>query len=322
MAVRSVAIGPITVPNPVFLAPMAGFTDRSFRLLCREHGCGLTISEMVSVKSLIYGNANTKPLLEADDADTPRAVQLFGRDPQDFTEAIRRLEELPFEIIDINMGCPVPKIVRNGEGSALMNDPALAGRIIEAAVRASVRPVTVKIRKGFSPARVNAVEMARVAQESGASAIAVHGRTRDQFYAGCADWTIISDVKQAVRIPVVGNGDVFTPEDGARMFADTGCDAIMMGRGAMGNPWLFSQMLSYLETGKAAPAPDWNTKVETALRHVRMVAGHKGERAGIPEMRKTLSWYVKASPQASELRRQINTAATYEALAEILAVDK
>lgn len=313
-------IGGIPLPNPLLLAPMAGFTDKTFRSLCHRFGCGLTFSEMVSAKSIVYGNTRTWQLLDNDSDNRPWVVQFFGHEPEVFAEAIRRLNDVPFDIVDINMGCPVPKIVKNGEGSALMNDPVLAGRIIEAAVRASHRPVTVKIRKGFSAARANAVELARIAQESGASLVAVHGRTRDQFYAGTADWDCIAHVKAAVRIPVAGNGDVFDPESAARLRTETGCDGVMIARGALGNPWLFTQALAFLSTGAAVPLPEWSERAETAVAHLRDVIAHKGESVGIAEMRKHLSFYVKGLPNATRLRRLINAAPTADAIVDALTL--
>jgi nifR3 family TIM-barrel protein len=310
-------IGGVPLKQKIFLAPMAGITDRSFRVLCRTFGAGLAYSEMVSAKSIVYNNPRTWQLLETCPQERPWAVQLFGHEPDVFAEAIKKLEEWPFDILDINMGCPVAKIIKNGEGCALMNDPALAGRIIESAVRASSRPVTVKIRKGFSPARTNAAEIARVAQESGAAAVTVHGRTKDQFYSGKADWDCIAEVKRAVNIPVIGNGDVFAPEDTARMMAHTGCDAVMIARGALGNPWLFTETLFHMETGYKPAYPGWEQKRDMALSHLRMAVAHKGEGTALREMRRHLSWYTKGFPDAAKNRQLINTA---RSMAELEAV--
>lgn len=318
MPFKSVQIGNVTIDTPVFLAPMAGITDRTFRLLCRAYGCGLTYSEMVSAKSVVYDNARTRQLLDTDPQERPWAVQFFGHEPDVVAEAIRRLENDPFDIVDINMGCPVAKIVNNGEGSALMNDPLLVGRLVSAAARASSRPVTVKIRKGFSQQRANAAEIAHIAQESGAAAVAVHGRTRDQYYAGAADWNCIAEVKRSVTIPVIGNGDIFTPENAAQMLSETGCDAVMIARGAMGNPWLFSQTRTFLDNGEYPPLPDWETRIETALAHTRQVIAHKGAHTGLLEMRKQLSWYMRGCPSASALRRQIHTVGSYAEVEDIL----
>jgi nifR3 family TIM-barrel protein len=281
------------------MAPMAGITDRFFRALAFEHGAGFTVSEMVSAKSIVYENKNTYKLLANNENVRPWAVQFFGHEPEILSEAIKRLEHHPFDTVDINMGCPMPKIVKNGEGAALMKDPPLAGKLIEAAVKASPRPVTVKIRKGFTQATANAVEMARIAQESGAAAIAVHGRTRDQYYSGEADWNAIAEVKASVKIPVIGNGDIFTPEIAAEKIKL--CDALMIARGALGNPWLFSRTLKFLETGKLPPLPSHTEIIETALKHLHSVEN-------CIEMRKHLCWYTKGMPGSAEVRRKINNA--------------
>jgi nifR3 family TIM-barrel protein len=262
----------------------------------------------------VYGNRNTIKLLENFEDIRPWSVQFFGSEPQIMAEAIKRLEETapcPFDIVDINMGCPMPKIVKNGEGAALMQNPVLAGELIEAAVKASSRPVTVKIRKGFTSATANAVEMARVAQESGAAAIAVHGRTRDQYYTGEADWQIIGQVKAAVKIPVIGNGDIFTPEDAVRRLKETACDALLIARGALGNPWLFSRTLAFLRTGVIPPKPTREEILQTALKHLQMTDN-------IVEMRKHLAWYTKGMPGSAEARREINNAKTIEEMQKIL----
>ena len=288
---------------------MAGVTDKIFRKIVFEHGAGLTVSEMVSAKSIVYENKNTFKLLANDENVRPWAVQFFSHEPEFLSEAIKRLGVFPFDIVDINMGCPMPKIVNNGEGAALMKDPPLAGRLIEAAVKASPRPVTVKIRKGFTPSTANAIEMARVAQESGAMWVAVHGRTRDQFYTGEADWDAIAAVKDAVKIPVIGNGDIFAPEIAAERLKI--CDAIMIARGALGNPWLFSRTRKLLETGILPPPPTRDEIIETALRHLH-------ETENIIEMRKHLCWYTKGLPGSAETRRQINTAKSANEMEEIL----
>ncbi|MCL2576830.1 MAG: tRNA dihydrouridine synthase DusB [Defluviitaleaceae bacterium] len=291
------------------MAPMAGVTDKIFRKIVFEHGAGFTVSEMVSAKSIVYDNKNTFKLMANDDNVRPWAVQFFSHEPEILSEAIKRLGDFPFDIVDINMGCPMPKIVKNGEGAALMRDPPLAGRLIEAAVKASFRPVTVKIRKGFTPSTVNAKEMAHIAQESGALWVAVHGRTRDQFYTGEADWDAIAAVKAAVKIPVIGNGDIFTPETAVERL--NCCDAIMIARGALGNPWLFSRTLKLLETGILPLPPTRDEIIETALRHLRAAEN-------IIEMRKHLCWYTKGLPGSAETRRQINNAKSVNEMEEII----
>lgn len=296
------------------MAPMAGVTDIFFRALVWEHGAGLTVSEMVSAKSIVYDNKNTFRLLENNSDIRPWSVQFFGHEPDVLSEAIKRLEGFPFDIVDINMGCPMPKITKNGEGAALMTDPPLAGRMIEAAVGASRRPVTVKIRKGFTPATINAVEMARVAQESGASAVAVHGRTRDQFYTGTADWDAIAEVKQSVEIPVFGNGDIFTPEIAAERLKL--CDGLLIARGAMGNPWLFSRTLALVNTGILPPPPNQSEIIETAVKHLRAVEAHSSAR--IQEMRKHIGWYTKGMPGSAEVRRKVNNATSADEMEMIL----
>jgi len=297
------------------MAPMAGVTDRAFRALVHEHGAGLTFSEMVSVKSIVYRNKNTLRLLENAPHVRPWAVQFFGHEPEILSEAIKILEDYPFDIVNINMGCPMPKIVNNGDGAALMNNPPLVGRMVEAAVKASHRPVTVKIRKGFTPASLNAVEVAKIAEAAGAANITVHGRTRDQYYTGVADWEAIAAVKQAVKIPVIGNGDIFSAEIAVKRLKESGCDGIMIARGAMGNPWIFSRSVAYLETGVLPPEPTHEEIIKTAISHLHAVAS---EKPNIVEMRKHLSWYTKGMYGSAELRSKINTAQTADEMEELL----
>lgn len=316
--IRTLQIGNVTLPNNLILGPMAGVTDLPFRLLCKEQGAGLLCMEMVSAKAILYKNKNTKPLLTIDPRETPVSLQLFGSDPDIVSQIAHQIEDLPFDILDINMGCPVPKIVNNGEGSALMKNPKLAGEIIEKTVKAIKKPVTVKIRRGFDEDHVNAVEMARVAQESGAAAVAVHGRTREQYYSGKADWDIIRQVKEAVSIPVIGNGDLLCAEDVIAMEEQTGCDGFMIARGAQGNPWIFKQILHYFETGQQLPKPELGEVADMILRQAKMMLDFKGEYIGIREIRKHAAWYTTGYPNSSRLRDAINTVETFEALEEMI----
>lgn len=311
-------IGNITLENNLILAPMAGVTDLPFRVLCKEQGAGLICMEMVSAKGIFYHNKNTETLLAIDEREHPVSLQLFGSDPDIISQMAVRIEERPFDILDINMGCPVPKVVNNGDGSALMKNPLLAGQIIEKTVKAIKKPVTVKIRKGFDEAHINAVEMAHIAEESGAAAVAVHGRTREQYYSGCADWDIIRKVKEAVRIPVIGNGDIFTPQDAKRMQDTTGCDGLMIARGAQGNPWIFPQINHYFQTGEELPKPTVREMADMLLRHTDMQIALKGEQAGMREMRKHAAWYTGGYKHAAKLRSKINEVETYEDLKELL----
>lgn len=312
-------IGKLTLANPVILAPMAGVTDLPFRLLAKEMGCGLVYSEMVSDKGLIYDNVHTKKLLAIDDRERPVALQIFGSDPESMGRAAKIVAAAGADIIDINMGCPTPKIVKNGEGSALMKKPELAYRIIASVVEsAGGVPVTVKFRKGWDDKSVNAVEIALIAEKAGAAAVSVHGRTREQFYSGQADWKVIREVKQAVKIPVTGNGDIRTPQDAKRMLTETGCDGIMIGRGAQGNPWIFRQVAHYLATGELLPPPTLSERIDMLLRHLDMLVDHKGEYIGIREMRSHAAWYTKGLPKSAELRLKFNQAASKEDFIRIM----
>ena len=314
---KTLQIGNVTLENNLVLGPMAGVTDLPFRLLCKEQGAGLLCMEMVSAKGIYYNNKNTEQLLAIDEREHPVSLQLFGSDPEIMSEMAKKIEERPFDILDINMGCPVPKVVNNGDGSALMKNPVLAGMIIEKTARAIKKPVTVKIRKGFDDAHINAVEMAKVAEASGAAAIAVHGRTREQYYSGRADWDIIRQVKQAVKIPVIGNGDILTPEDAIRMEEQTGCDGFMIARGAQGNPWIFAQILHYFKTGEHLPKPTAEEMVQMMLRHAKMQLAFKGDYTGIREIRKHAAWYTAGYPNAARLRSAINEVESYEQLEEL-----
>ena len=315
---QTLQIGSVTLRNNLILAPMAGVTDLPFRLLCKEQGAGLLCMEMVSAKAILYKNRNTEELMAIDPRENPVSLQLFGSDPDIMAEIAHQIEERPFDILDINMGCPVPKIVNNGEGSALMKNPDLAGCIIEKVVSAVKKPVTVKIRKGFDDDHVNAVEMAKIAESAGAAAVAVHGRTREQYYSGKADWDIIRQVKEAVTIPVIGNGDLLTAEDVIAMGEQTGCDGFMIARGAQGNPWIFKQILHYFETGEKLPRPPLQEVVDMILRHARMMLEFKGEYTGIREIRKHAAWYTAGYPGSAKLRVAINEVESYEELEELL----
>ena len=311
-------IGNVKLDNPYILAPMAGVTDLPFRLLCKEQGAGLLCMEMVSAKALQYNNKNTKALMTIHPDEHPVSLQFFGHEPDVISEQAKRYEHLPFQILDINMGCPVPKIVNNGEGSSLMKNPKLVYEIVSATVKAIEKPVTVKIRKGFDENHVNAVEIAKIIEEAGAAAVAVHGRTREQYYSGKADWDIIRQVKEAVTIPVIGNGDVNSGESAIRMRQETGCDGVMIGRGSQGNPWIFAELQHYERTGVMPPRPSAAVIRDTMLRHARLQIEFKGEYLGIREMRKHVAWYTKGMKGSAKLRDAINLVESYEELEELL----
>ena len=311
-------IGKVKIKDPFILGPMAGVTDRPMRVLCKKHGAGMVCMEMVSANAIKYGSRKTNELLNIDEDEHPVSLQLFGPDPETIAFAAEYVAKYPYDILDINMGCPMPKIVKNGEGSALMRDPELAGRIIKAAVNAQDRPVTVKIRKGFSENEVNAVEVAKIAEEAGAAAVAVHGRTREQLYEGKADWNIIKEVKDAVNIPVIGSGDAKDAISAKAMMDETGCDGVMIARAARGNPWIFEECREYLKTGQIPKRPDIEELCDTMLLHARMQVEEKGTHLGILEMRKHISWYVGGYPNAAALRRKINQAKSIEELVSLI----
>ncbi len=314
----SLQIGNVKLKGILCLGPMAGVTDLPFRILCKEQGADLVYTEMVSAKGVQYNNKNTESLLQIAEEERPAALQLFGEDPGILRETARRLEHRNFDILDINMGCPVPKVVNNGEGSALMKEPERIGEIVREVVRGYSKPVTVKIRKGFNEESVNAVEVAKIAQENGAAAIAVHARTREQYYSGKADWEIIRQVKEAVSIPVIGSGDIFTPQDAGNMLRQTGCDGLMMARGTRGNPWLFAEIKAYLEEGILLPQPEFREVREMILRHAAMSVDYKGEFTGIREMRKHVAWYTTGYPGSARLRNRVNEIETMDDLQRLL----
>ncbi len=307
-------IGSVVLDNQVILAPMAGVTDLPFRLLCRRQGAGLVCMEMVSAKAIYYHNKNTEELMEIHPQELPASLQLFGSDAKVIADMARQIEDRPFSILDFNMGCPVPKVVNNGEGSALMKNPRLVRDILSALVKAVDKPVTVKIRRGFDDAHCNAVEIAKIAEDCGVAAIAVHGRTREQYYSGRADWESIRQVKQAVKIPVIGNGDVDSPRAAAEMLAVTGCDGIMIGRAAQGNPWIFRDVASYLENGKVPEPPGRQEKKRMVLEHAGLLTECKGEYTAVCEMRKHLAWYTAGMPHSARFRQAINAMETFEEL--------
>ena len=305
-------IGNLNLDNRVFLSPMAGVTDLPFRLICKEQDCGMLYTEMVNAKALCYDDKNTKKMLKIEDEEHPVAIQIFGSDPEYMGGAARVLNSYPNEILDINMGCPAPKVVKNGDGSALLKNPELAAKVLRAVVDNSEKPVTLKIRKGWDDTCINAVEIAKIAEDCGISAIAIHGRTREQYYSGKADWDIIRQVKENVSIPVIGNGDVFEVQDAINMLNQTNCDAIMIGRGAQGNPWIFKRINYYMQTGEILPEPTLEEKIETAKKHLALAVEEHGEYVAVREMRKHIAWYLKGLRNSARVRDEINKIESYE----------
>jgi nifR3 family TIM-barrel protein len=315
---RQLVIGDVVLDNNVILAPMAGVTDLPFRLICKEQGAGLLCMEMVSAKAVHYNNKNTESLMEIHPEEMPVSLQIFGSEPDIMAETAARIEERPFAILDINMGCPVPKVVNNNEGSALMKNPKLAGEIIYGVSHAINKPVTVKIRKGFDDNSINAVEMAKIAEDNGAAAIAVHGRTREQYYSGKADWDIIRQVKEAVSIPVIGNGDVVDAISAKKLLDETGCDGVMIGRASRGNPWIFREINSYLDTGIIPPRPTVEEVCDTILKHARLSLQYKDEYIAVREMRKHIAWYTAGYPHSAKIRRAVNEIESFEELEKMV----
>ncbi|WP_202710099.1 tRNA dihydrouridine synthase DusB [Sporosalibacterium faouarense] len=313
-------IGNITLDNNVFLAPMAGISDMSYRIICKEMGAGLVYTEMVSSKGLYYNDEKTERLMRVSEGERPISLQVFGSDPDIMSkvvyEHLNNREDI--DIIDINMGCPTPKIVKNGDGSALMKNPNLVGKIIKAMVKVSNKPVTFKIRKGWDDNSINAIEIAKIGEQSGGAAVAIHGRTREEFYSGTADWNIIKNVKEQVSIPVIGNGDIFTPEDGKKMIEYTGCDGIMIGRGCRGNPWIFKRTVGLIKDNKSLPEPSNKERIEMALKHLDMITSIKKEFVAVKEMRKHIAWYIKGMKYSAEMRNNINSISEKSELVDVL----
>lgn len=306
------------VENEVFLAPMAGVTDLPFRLICKELGCGLLYTEMINAKALCYDDKNTKKMLNILDEEHPVAVQIFGSEPEFMGKAAQILNDYPNEILDINMGCPAPKVVKNGDGSALMRNPKLAGQVLDQVVKNSKKPVTLKIRKGWDDNSVNALEIAKIAEDCGICAITIHGRTREQYYSGQADWDIIGEVKSQMSIPVIGNGDVTSVEDAIRIKDHTGCDAIMIGRGAQGNPWIFKRIDHYMKTGQLLDPPSKDEKIDIAIKHMDLAIKEHGEYVAVREMRKHIGWYLKGMKHSARFRDQINHMVTAKEVIDTL----
>lgn len=312
-------IGDVTLKNNIFLAPMAGITDKTFRIICKEMGAGLVFSEMVSSKGLYYGDKNTDELTSIDPRERPTALQIFGSDPNIMAKVVE--DHVNFrddvDIIDINMGCPAPKIVKNGDGSALLKSPPLIRRILKEVMKVSKKPVTLKIRMGWDPDNINGLEVAKIAEEEGVSALTIHSRTRDMFYSGEADWDFIKKAKESTNIPIIGNGDIFEPIDALKMLKYTGCDAVAIGRGAMGNPWIFKRVELLME-GKEDIEPTYEDRINMAIKHLNMVCNIKGEKVGVREMRKHIAWYLKGMKNSNIVKNKINIIGTKDKMIEIL----
>lgn len=311
-------IGNLKLPSNIVLAPMAGITDLPFRILCKEYGCPMTYTEMVSAKGLYYGSEKTEEMLMMHREERPIGVQIFGREPDIMGLIAEKISRENIDLIDINMGCPAPKITRTGQGSALMKEPKRVGVIIRSVVKNSCKPVTIKIRQGWDDSQINAVKIAKIAEEEGVSAITVHGRTREQFYSGKADWDIIGEVRQSVDIPVIGNGDIFTPEDALSMLQYTGCHGVMIARGAQGQPWIFKRIIHYIGTGEILSEPSCPQRIDIALRHLALAVDIKGARTGVIEMRKHLAWYLKGMKGANPIKDRVNKAESKEEVEDIL----
>ena len=311
-------IGNVQLDNEVFLSPMAGVTDLPFRTICKEKGCGMLYTEMINAKALCYDDENTKKMLNLEDDGHPVAVQIFGSDPEYMGKAASIMNQYTNDILDINMGCPAPKVIKNGDGSALMRNPKLAAEVLTAVVKNSKKLVTLKIRKGWDDNSVNALEIAKIAEECGISALAIHGRTREQFYSGKADWDIIAEIKQSINIPVIGNGDVFDVQDAVNMLEKTKCDAIMIGRGSQGNPWIFNRINHYMKTGEVLPEPTLEEKISTAIKHMNLAVAEHGEYVAVREMRKHIGWYLKGLKNSAKYRDQINKITDYKEVISML----
>lgn len=299
-------IGNVNLDNRVFLSPMAGVTDLPFRLICKQKGCGMLYTEMINAKALCYNDENTKKMTKIEDEEHPIAIQIFGSDPEYMGRAADILNSHSNEILDINMGCPAPKVIKNGDGSALMTNPKLAEAVMKAVIKNSTKPVTLKIRKGWDENSINAVEIAKIAEQAGIRALAIHGRTREQYYSGKADWNIIKEIKESISIPVIGNGDVFEIDDAINMLEKTYCDAIMIGRGAQGNPWIFNRINHYMNTGEILPEPTSEEKIQTAIEHMKLAVKEHGEYVAVREMRKHIGWYIKGLKNSARYRDEIN----------------